>query len=80
MGANLPASPLIASSYWFFAPERLAAAPRLPTITVFITRVATWSDGTIAPEPATPSPESETGRGHHPAAEEAPIPGPCPDV
>ena len=48
-GANAPDSPVIGGNYWFFTPGHEAEAAGLPPLSVFITGVATWSDGTTSP-------------------------------
>jgi hypothetical protein len=48
-GANAPDTPVIGGSYWFFTPGNEAETAHLPTISVFITGVANWSDGTLVP-------------------------------
>ena len=45
-GANLEGSPVMASPYWFFAPEKHAETKDLPPILVFLVGTAQWSDGT----------------------------------
>ncbi len=46
-GANAPDTPVIGGDYWFFTPgNEEAETANLPTISVFLTRVANWSDGT----------------------------------
>jgi len=47
-GANAPDSPVIGGSYWFYTPGHEAEIANLPPLSVFITGVATWSDGTPA--------------------------------
>ncbi len=47
-GANAPGSPLIGGDYWFLTPGHEAESARLPPLSVFITGVASWSDGTPA--------------------------------
>jgi hypothetical protein len=48
-GANAPDAPVIGGDYWFFTPDAEAETAQLPTISVFITGVAKWSDGAPAP-------------------------------
>ena len=48
-GANTPDSPVIGGNYWFFTPGHEAETASLPLLSVFISGVATWSDGTPAP-------------------------------
>lgn len=45
-GANLEGSPVMASPYWFFIPEKHAETKDLPRILVFLVGTAQWSDGT----------------------------------
>jgi hypothetical protein len=45
-GANLEGSPVMASPYWFFFPEKHAETKNLPRILVFLVGTAQWSDGT----------------------------------
>lgn len=47
-GANAPDTPVIGGNYWFFTPGHEAETASLPPLSVFITGVATWSDGTPA--------------------------------
>ena len=47
-GANAPDSPVVGGNYWFFTPGHDAETANLPPLSVFITGVATWSDGTQA--------------------------------
>jgi hypothetical protein len=47
-GANTPDSPVIGGNYWFYTPGHEAEIASLPPLSVFITGVATWSDGTPA--------------------------------
>jgi len=47
-GANAPDSLVIGGSYWFYTPGQEAEIASLPPLSVFITGVATWSDGTQA--------------------------------
>ncbi len=47
-GANAPDTPIIGVNYWFFMPGHEAETASLPPLCVFITGVATWSDGTPA--------------------------------
>ncbi len=48
-GANAPDTPVAGGNYWFFTPGHEAENARLPLMSVFITGVANWSDGTPAP-------------------------------
>lgn len=48
-GANAPDTPIIGGNYWFLTPGHEAETANLPTISVFLNGVATWSDGTPAP-------------------------------
>lgn len=48
-GANAPNSPLFGGNYWFYTPGHEAEAATLPPLSVFLTQVANWSDGTPAP-------------------------------
>ncbi len=48
-GANAPDTPVIGGNYWFFTPGHEVQIASLPVMSVFITGVATWSDGTPAP-------------------------------
>lgn len=45
-GAGAEGSPVMASPYWFFYPERHAETKGLPPILVFLVGAGTWSDGT----------------------------------
>ena len=47
-GANAPDSPVLGVDYWFYTPGHEAEAARLPPLSVFLSGVATWSDGTPA--------------------------------
>jgi hypothetical protein len=47
-GANAADTPVIGGSYWFYTPGHEAEIASLPPLSVFITGVATWSDGTPA--------------------------------
>jgi hypothetical protein len=47
-GANAPDSPVVGGNYWFFTPGHEAETASLPPLSVFISGVATWSDGTPA--------------------------------
>lgn len=47
-GANAADAPIIGGSYWFFTPGHEAENTSLPVISVFLSGVATWSDGTPA--------------------------------
>jgi hypothetical protein len=47
-GANAPDTPVIGGNYWFFTPGHEAETASLPVLSVFISGVATWSDGTQA--------------------------------
>jgi hypothetical protein len=47
-GANAPDTPIIGGNYWFFTPGHEAETASLPPLSVFITGVSTWSDGTPA--------------------------------
>ena len=47
-GANAPDTPVIGGNYWFFTPGHEAESAGLPPLSVFLTGVATWSDGTPA--------------------------------
>lgn len=47
-GANAEDSPVMASPYWFFSPEKHADTEGLPPILVFLVGARTWSDGTPA--------------------------------
>jgi hypothetical protein len=47
-GANAPDTPVIGGNYWFYTPGHEAEIASLPPLSVFITGVATWSDGTQA--------------------------------
>ena len=47
-GANAADTPIIGGNYWFFTPGHEAEAAGLPPLSVFLTGVATWSDGTPA--------------------------------
>jgi hypothetical protein len=47
-GANTADTPVIGGNYWFFTPGHEAEIASLPRLSVFITGVATWSDGTQA--------------------------------
>lgn len=46
-GANLPGSPVIGASLWFYSPHR-NQLKGLPAINVYIVGVGKWSDGTSA--------------------------------
>jgi hypothetical protein len=46
--ANEPNSPFVGGNYWYFTPGHEAEVAKLPPMSVFITRVANWSDGTRA--------------------------------
>jgi hypothetical protein len=46
--ANERNSPFIGGNYWYFTPGHDEALAKLPPMSVFITRVANWSDGTPA--------------------------------
>jgi hypothetical protein len=48
-GADLPGSPAMSSSYWFFSPQASADAAGFPALRVFLVGVGGWSDGTAAP-------------------------------
>ena len=48
-GANAPDTPVIGGNYWFFTPGHEAETAALPVMSVFISAVANWSDGTPAP-------------------------------
>ena len=48
-GANASDTPVIGGDYWFFTPGRVAEIAGLPSLSVFIVGVASWSDGTTAP-------------------------------
>jgi hypothetical protein len=48
-GANAPDTPVVGGNYWFFTPGHAAESANLPPLSVFITGVATWSDGTPVP-------------------------------
>jgi hypothetical protein len=48
-GANAPGTPVKGGNYWFFTPGHEAESANLPPMSIFITPVATWSDGTPAP-------------------------------
>jgi hypothetical protein len=47
-GANAPDTPVIGGNYWFFTPGHDAEIASLPRMSVFVSGVATWSDGTQA--------------------------------
>jgi hypothetical protein len=47
-GANAPDTPIIGGNYWFFTPGHEAEIAALPKLSVFLTGVANWSDGTPA--------------------------------
>jgi len=47
-GANAPDTPFIGGNYWCFTPGHEAERAALPPLSVFLTGVATWSDGTPA--------------------------------
>jgi hypothetical protein len=47
-GANAPDTPIIGGNYWFFTPGHEAETASLPPLSVFLTAVATWSDGSPA--------------------------------
>ena len=47
-GANAEDSPVMASPYWFFSPEKHAQMKELPPILVFLVGTDHWSDGTPA--------------------------------
>lgn len=47
-GANAPDTPVIGGNYWFLTPRHEAEIANLPSLSVFIVRVPTWSDGTPA--------------------------------
>ena len=47
-GANASDTPVIGGDYWFFTPGHEAEVASLPSLTVFIVGVASWSDGTTA--------------------------------
>ena len=47
-GANAADTPIIGGNYWFFTPRHEAETASLPPLSVFLTGVATWSDGTPA--------------------------------
>ena len=47
-GANAPDTPIIGGNYWFFTPGHEAETAGLPPLSVFLTGVANWSDGTPA--------------------------------
>jgi hypothetical protein len=47
-GANAPDTPFIGGNYWFFTPGHEAERAALPPLAVFLTGVASWSDGTPA--------------------------------
>lgn len=46
--ANAPDSPFVGGNYWYFTPGHEADIAKLPPISVLITRVGNWSDGTPA--------------------------------
>jgi hypothetical protein len=48
-GANAPDSPVFGGNYWFFTAGKETPTGNLPHLSVFITGVANWSDGTPAP-------------------------------
>jgi len=47
-GANAPDGPIIGGNYWFFTPAHKAQAASLPPLSVLISPVCSWSDGTPA--------------------------------
>ena len=47
-GANAPDTPIMGGNYWFFTPGHEAETARLPPLSVFLTGISTWSDGTPA--------------------------------
>lgn len=48
-GANAPDTPVIGGTIWFVTPGHDAEIASLPTLSVFISGVGTWSDGQPAP-------------------------------
>jgi hypothetical protein len=46
-GADLPKSPVLASSYWYPDDQTTARSEGLPPILVFVVRMPRWSDGTL---------------------------------
>lgn len=47
-GANVPGSPVFGGNYWFVTPGKETETGPLPPMSVFLTGVAAWSDGTPA--------------------------------
>jgi hypothetical protein len=47
-GANASDTPVSGGNYWFFTPGHEPETAKLPLLSVFVTGVATWSDGTPA--------------------------------
>lgn len=47
-GANATDTPIIGGNYWYFTPGHEAEPAGLPAVSVFLTGVATRSDGTPA--------------------------------
>ena len=48
-GANAPGSPVFGGNYWFATPDHAAETATLPSLSVLLLGVCTWSDGTSAP-------------------------------
>ncbi|HET7037452.1 MAG TPA: hypothetical protein VFI42_17335 [Thermomicrobiaceae bacterium] len=47
-GANVEGSPVLASPFWYFAPQADSGTNGLPPMVVFLVGTSTWSDGTPA--------------------------------
>jgi hypothetical protein len=47
-GANVEGSPVMASPFWYFAPQASSQMTGLPPMIVFLVGTSTWSDGTPA--------------------------------
>lgn len=47
-GGNLPGLPVLSSNFWFFVESEEAALADLPSLSVIIVGVASWSDGSPA--------------------------------
>lgn len=47
-GANAEGSPVLASPFWYFAPQDALQEKGLPSMLVFLVALGTWADGTPA--------------------------------